>query len=626
MNSVSSQFALLAQRRFLPLWVCRLANSLNSELLRLGAIFLLGATAAGSLSDSDLRGQVAIWFVLPALLAAPLGGQLADRMDRRPLIWMTQAGGLLTATVGGYAVLTDQHTALLFAVALAGFQVSFFGPAAGTLVRQHLDDGELVAGSALLTAAQQLAIIIGLPAALLAAATLDGDTVVIGGVLICSGVSGWLAGFAVPRSPPPGADFTVAWNPVTAIRRTLVVAMRDRNLFLAVLGVSWFWFTSLVYLIFLPDFAVAVLGMNPAWSPMLVLLPAAGVMIGALLCRPASGLRVELGLVPLGAIGMTVAGVAFYLAAPDAVVGSAATLGEVLRQGSFAWLTLDMVVFGVSAGLFVVPLNAFILQTAGRARLGRVLGGMYFYNLLFVAIALAGAQWLIEEGLSIQGLVLLVALLHGAVSAYIFLLLPEFLLRLVMWVLVHTIYRVDASGLEKVPAEGPAIIVCNHITYMDPLIIGAHVRRPIRFVMHRFIFQIPVLRTFFKLAKAIPIVSAKKDPQGLAAALDQVASELEAGRLVAIFPEGKLTTDGEMGVFRRGIERMVERNPVPVVPMALQGLWGSFFSNDGGAPMTHKPRWRWSRVGLRVGDAVPPEAVNAEDLGVRVLALRGDQR
>jgi hypothetical protein len=626
MDGNGSQFALLAQRRFLPLWLCRLANSLGSELLRMGGVLVLAAGAVGSLADSSLRSEVAVWFVLPALLAAPLGGQLADRIERRLLIRLTQTAGLLTAVAGAYAVIGGQRAALLGAVALAGFQVSFFGPAAGTLVRQYLDDGELVAGSALLTVAQQLAIIIGLPAALVAAATLQGDEALIGGVLVLSGLGGWVAGLAIPRSPAAAPHYRVTWNPVSAIRRTLLVVLKDRNLFLAVLGVSWFWFTSLVYLIFLPDFAVEVLGMARTWSPAMVLLPALGVLSGALLCRPASGLRVELGLVPLGAIGMTISGVAFYLSAPEASVGAAASLTELFLQRSFAWLAVEMFLFGLSAGLFVVPLNAYILQTARREHLGRILGGMYLYNLLFLAVALGGAAWLRSEGLSVQGLILLVTLLHGAASAYIFLLLPEFLLRLVMWVLVHTIYRVDASGLEKVPQQGAAIIVCNHITYMDALIIGARVRRPIRFVMHRFIFRIPVLSTLFRLAKAIPIVSAKQDPEALAMAMDQVASELEAGRLVAIFPEGRLTADGELGEFRQGIERMVARNPVPVVPMALQGLWGSFFSNDGGAPMTHKPRWRWSRVGLRVGDPVPPERVSADDLRRRVLDLRGDQR
>jgi len=161
---------------------------------------------------------------------------------------------------------------------------------------------------------------------------------------------------------------------------------------------------------------------------------------------------------------------------------------------------------------------------------------------------------------------------------------------------------------------------------MDALVIGAKIRRPVRFVMHKRIFQIPVLKSVFGLAKAIPIVSAKQDPEGLKYAFDQVAQELSDGRIVGIFPEGKLTLDGEIGPFRGGIEKIIESNPVPVVPIALQGLWGSIFSMHGGKPLARLPRLRRARIALRVGEAVPPEDVSVEDLRERVVALRGELR
>jgi len=251
---------------------------------------------------------------------------------------------------------------------------------------------------------------------------------------------------------------------------------------------------------------------------------------------------------------------------------------------------------------------------------------MYFYNLAFIGVALAGAQWLLHEGLSVHAIVLIATLMQACVAVYIFLLLPEFLLRLVMWLLVHTVYRMDASDLERVPAEGPAVLVCNHVSYMDALVIGAKIRRPVRFVMHKRIFQIPVLKSVFGLAKAIPIVSAKQDPEGLKYAFDQVAQELSEGRIVGIFPEGKLTLDGEIGEFRGGIEKIIGRNPVPVVPIALQGLWESIFSMRGGKPLARLPRLRRARIALRVGEPVPPEEASVEDLRKRVVALRGDLR
>jgi len=285
-----------------------------------------------------------------------------------------------------------------------------------------------------------------------------------------------------------------------------------------------------------------------------------------------------------------------------------------------------LLIMGAATGLYVVPLYAVIQQRANSNQLGRVLGGMYLFNLLFITVSLASSEWLHRHGIPVSTLMLATTLLHAIASVYIFLLLPEFLLRLVMWVLIHTIYRVRAKGMDNIPEQGAAVIVSNHVTYIDPLLIGARIRRPIRFVMHKHIFQIPVMASVFRLNKAIPIVSGKTDPEGLQAALDAVASELESGQLVVIFPEGHLTNDGDIDTFRSGVEQIVARTPVPVIPVAVQGLWGSFFSNCGGTALTHRPRLSWSRIGLVAGKAIPPESVSASDLQMRVLALRGDRK
>jgi 1-acyl-sn-glycerol-3-phosphate acyltransferase len=287
---------------------------------------------------------------------------------------------------------------------------------------------------------------------------------------------------------------------------------------------------------------------------------------------------------------------------------------------------VDLFLMGAATGWYVVPLYAVIQQRAKPKQLGRVLGGMYLFNLLFITVSLAAAEWFRRHGIAVSTLMFATTLLHAAASVYIFFLLPEFLLRLIMWVLIHTLYRVSASGMDNIPEDGAAIIVSNHVTYIDPLLIGARVRRPIRFVMHKRIFEVPVFAAVFRLNKAIPIVSGKTDPEGLTAALDMVAAELEAGQLVVVFPEGHLTHDGDIDTFRSGVEQMVARTPVPVIPVAVQGLWGSFFSNCGGTALTHWPRFSWSRIGLVVGESVPPDLVSATDLQQRVLALRGDRK
>ncbi len=626
MESKAPQFPLLGERRFGPLWACQLANSLNSQFLRAATLWILSGESYALFGLAPLRAENMAWFVLPAIVTAAIGGQLADRMERQRLTILAQTAGLAAAAIAILGLLYGNVLLVLVATGVAGIQTTIFTPVQGALIRQHLADTELTPGNGLMTAGRQLATILGI---LLLLGTLDGhvdaDHVLLPG-LAASAVIGWLFSFRIPPSPAPGPDTRISWTPVGAIRQILTVALSDRNLYLTILGISWFWFTYLVFLIYLPTYATEVIGAGDLALTVVLLAPVIGLMLGSLLCQPASGRRVEVGLVPLGALGMAIAGVDFYINSPAAAPAAAGTLGELLTYSTYLRCLVDLLLFGLSAGLYLVPLYALLQQIAPGDRLGRALGGMMFYNLAFVTLALAGAHWLRSEGLSVQAIVLVAILLQSCVAVYIFLLLPEFLLRLLMWFLVHTFYRTDASHLERVPPTGAALIICNHVSYLDPLVIGAKVRRPVRFVMHRYIFEIPVLRTVFRLAKAIPIVSAKKDPEGLHRALDQVAKELEAGRLVAIFPEGMLTRDGDIGVFRSGVLKIIERNPVPVIPMGLQGLWGSYFSFCGGEPMMHKPRFSWSKVGLRVGEPIPPQEVTLELLRDRVAELRGPHR
>jgi hypothetical protein len=206
-------------------------------------------------------------------------------------------------------------------------------------------------------------------------------------------------------------------------------------------------------------------------------------------------------------------------------------------------------------------------------------------------------------------------------------LVPEFLMRFICWLLIHTVYRLEKSGLENIPQQGPAMLVCNHVSFVDPLVILAASPRPIRFVMDHRIFATPVLSFVFRTGRAIPIASQKEDPALLAAAYEEIARALEAGELVCIFPEGRITDTGDLYPFRGGIRRIVERTPVPVVPLALKGLWGSFFSREGGAAMTRPfRRGVLSHIALEASAPISPEGATPAALEEAVLALRGAWR
>jgi 1-acyl-sn-glycerol-3-phosphate acyltransferase len=215
-----------------------------------------------------------------------------------------------------------------------------------------------------------------------------------------------------------------------------------------------------------------------------------------------------------------------------------------------------------------------------------------------------------------------VAVMNAAVAIYIYTLVPEFLLRFLSWLLVHVIYRLRVEGIDKIPDHGPALLICNHVSFVDPIVISAACRRPVRFIMEASIFRIPVLNTVFRGMKAIPVAPAKEDPEVYERAFAVVAQELRAGQLVCIFPEGRLTQDGEIREFRAGILRILKETPVAVIPLALSNLWGSMFSRFAKAPWKRLPRRCLARIKLAVGDPVAPGDVDLERLRDRVLALR----
>ena len=229
-------------------------------------------------------------------------------------------------------------------------------------------------------------------------------------------------------------------------------------------------------------------------------------------------------------------------------------------------------------------------------------------------------------GYSIPELFLVLAALNVIVAIYIFTLLPEFLLRFFAWILISVFYRTRPSGMENIPERGPAVVVCNHVSFVDPIILSGCIRRPMRFVMYYKIFEMPFLKFFFKNMKAIPIASAREDEDVMNAAFDAVDEELAAGNIVCIFPEGAITRDGEIQRFRPGIEKIIARRAVPVIPVSLGRLWGSWFSRKKDGGIRRLPGRLFARVPVRIDAPVAPADVTAAGLELLVRTLRGDER
>lgn len=345
-----------------------------------------------------------------------------------------------------------------------------------------------------------------------------------------------------------------------------------------------------------------------------------GIGVGSVLCGRLSGGRIELGLVPFGAAGLVIFGL--HLAFADAASHAGLVgMGEFLTLDGSWRVLLDLALVGLFGGFYIVPLYALIQERAPRERLSRIIAANSVINSLFMVLASLYAVAALALGLSIPALFLTVAVMTAAVTAFIFTLVPEFIMRFIIWLGVCTIYRVRKHGFEHIPEHGGVLLVCNHVSFVDGLVVGGAVARPARFVMYHKIFDIPVLSFIFRTGKAIPIAPFKEDPERLEAAYDAIAHELEDGEVVCLFPEDEITQDGQMREFRTGVERVISRTPVPVVPMALRGLWGSWFSRYGGHVMTGFPRRLWSRIEVVAGAPVAPADVSAPDLKRRIQQM-----
>jgi len=392
------------------------------------------------------------------------------------------------------------------------------------------------------------------------------------------------------------------------------------------LGISWFWFYGAIYLAQLPAFTQRVLGGDEHVFTLLLALFSIGIGIGSLLCERLSGHKVELGLVPFGSIGLTLFAIDLWLATRAMSAGTSSGVASFLAVGAHWRVAADIVLLGVFGGFYTVPLYALIQSRSAPSHRSRIIAANNILNALFIVVSAGVAIGLLAAGVTIPALFAVIGVMNAVVAIYIYTLVPEFLMRFLAWLLIHTVYRVRQQGLENIPDEGACIVVCNHVSYVDAIVIAACVRRPIRFVMDHRIFRAPLLSFIFRAMRTIPIASARESAALKQRAFAEVAAALAAGEIVGIFPEGRLTRTGDINPFRPGVRQIVEATAVPVVPMALRGLWGSFFSRSRQGGAMRRMRGLFSTVALVAAAPIPAEDATTDVLFGQVSALRGEAR
>jgi 1-acyl-sn-glycerol-3-phosphate acyltransferase len=624
-----SQIALLRTRRFAPFFWTQFQGALNDNLLKNGLVILFAfGTTQSALSSDTLVNLAGGIFMLPFFLFSATAGQLADKFEKSRIIRAVKVLEIAIMSIAAVGFAVGSVAILLSALFLMGVHSTLFGPVKYSILPQHLGEEELVGGNALIEGGTFVAILIGTILGGLMVSVPGWGPLMVSAATVALAVSGWLSSRGVPPAPPQVPALRIGWNPVTETLRTIRFARANRTVFLSILGISWFWFYGALFLAQFPGLGHEVLGGDEHVVTLLLTVFSIGIGVGCMLCERLSAGKIELGLVPFGSIGLSVFALDLYFAARVSAAAPGTMIGVLdFLRGAHHWrLALDLALIGVFGGFFIVPLLALVQHRSEPEHRSRIIAGNNIINALFIVVAAILGIVLRMAGLTIPQLFLVTAIVNACVATYIYTLIPEFLMRFLIFLLVHTMYRVHGRNVRHLPDDGAAVLVCNHVSFVDALVIAAVCRRPIRFVMDHNIFRSPVLNFVFRTSRAIPIASAAENAELKERAFDEVAKALDAGELVCIFPEGRLTATGELGAFRPGVERILARSPVPVVPIALRGLWGSFFSRKDGPAMRRPFRRVWSRIELVCGAPFPAASATAASLQSAVLELRGDVR
>jgi 1-acyl-sn-glycerol-3-phosphate acyltransferase len=617
-----SQSRLLKSRRFFPFFVTQFLGAFNDNIYKntLMLIMAYGAADAMGMNTHIILNLAAVLFILPFLLFSALGGQIADKYEKSALIKKIKLLEVFIMLAGALALINQQYAILLCLLFLMGAQSAFFGPCKYAILPQHLKPNELVGGNALVEMGTFVSILL---------ATIGAGVIMqFENYLMIAAISvvllacvGYLSSCFIPLAPAMDKQTKIEWNIVKSSWQLVQYARSNSGIYLAIVAISWFWFLGATYLTQFPSFSKDVLLGDPSLVTLLLAVFTLGIGTGSLLCEKLSRSQVELGIVPIGALGMTLFGIDLYIATPLQLAETQTWLSFINNAENYR-LLIDLLAIGIFGGVFIVPLYAYIQLRVDEQYRARIIGVINIINAFFlVGSGLVGILFLGIFGLSITELFLVISIMNIVVTCYIFYQVDEFAIRFMVWMLTNIIYRVKETGREHIPDRDAAVLVSNHVSYVDALLIASTSPRPIRFVMDHSIFKNPLLGWFFKMVKAIPIAPEKVCQKTYSEAFERISQALKDGHLVCIFPEGKLTKTGEMNEFKQGIEKIIQRDPVPVIPMALIGLWGSFFSHKEGTAFTKPPKRFWSRVSIKIGEPVAADYVNAADLYQRVAQL-----
>jgi acyl-[acyl-carrier-protein]-phospholipid O-acyltransferase / long-chain-fatty-acid--[acyl-carrier-protein] ligase len=592
----------LTERGLQPFLWTQFLGAFNDNLFKIVVSLVAVHAAAGADSGLALSIVGAI-FIVPFLLFSGYAGQVADIYSKRTVLVVTKSLEIVAATLGLFAFLSG-HLGIAYGVLfLIALQATFFSPAKYGILPEILPDRDLSRANGLLEMSTFVAIVAGTAAGSFMFDYWRSRLWMVGIVVMAAAVVGTGLSFRIPRVQPALPGGTLTRNPWSEIVIGLRRLRGDRVLRLTVVGISYFWFLGALLQLVVILFGAEVMGLSDRWVGVLTTFTAIGIAAGSMAAGRLSGDKVELGLAPIGSLGM----------------GAFAIL--LARSGhSFTLSAIHLTLVGFFGGLFAVPLNALLQQRSSPEEKGRLMATNNFLNMVGIALASA-ALWLCKSIMALPAdrIILIFGVVTLVASVYVLTVVPEFLIRFSLWVITHSLYRIRIVGQENVPFRGPALLVCNHLSHVDGLLVGSCVQRFIRFLVYRPYYEHRAFHWLMKLMKAIP-VSAGRDALR---SLDGARQELQAGHVVCVFAEGSISRTGNLLPLKRGFERIVDGLDVPVIPVYLDRVWGSIFSFKGGRFFWKRPARIPYPVTVAFGKPMP-STTSAEMARLALMELGAD--
>ena len=617
---------LFSSQKFLPIFIAQFLGALNDNIFKSALLILIAFSLTNQQAQATATSNLAaILYIIPIFLVSYIAGQLADRSNKPRMIQKNKIAEITIAFMSAAALWSESTELLLSALFLMGAQSAMFGPNKYAILPQLMQGRDLVQANAHIATGTFIAVLIGTVMGALLIQT-EQAWRWVGLSMLVIAVLGFIAAKRIPEIEVGESDLQIDWNPLSQIQKVLRIARLNKMVWLAMLGVAWFWFVGTAYLTQLPALVRFIGGGDESVVTLFLVLFVSGIALGCAISANWSGARSDLGIVPCALLGLFIWGVDFAIIPPlpenPLNTGNLLSVTEFLTSWRGIHLSFDMVLVGFFSGAFALPLFIELQHQTRRENRARMIALSNMLNAIAMISSSALALLMLNLlDVSLSTFLIIVAIFSGAITLFFGQKLMLQTFRFLSYLVCRGLYKINVEGLEKLPRTGPALLVCNHLSFADPPVIFGISRRPIRFMMYSDLYNKRWIRWAFAAVGAIPTCSPLENRAVFRKAMETATEALKNGEMVMIFPEGKVTRDGKPNPFKRGVEKILEVHPVPVYPIGLTGLWASMLSYANGKPFEGLPKKPRIPVRLSIGDAIDPEQATVMQLEAEVLAL-----